>query len=168
MKAKHWCSATKPPVTEAVHRVFHAIRLNDIAIDDDLARSPMSSSAVTARNDRPIRRWISVRSCRFVFRLPLPVAYVRRWRAAACRIPRVTQPRQSCAAQKRRHLDFFQARRHPAHGCRRISTRQEPSATCASRGSRLTFRISSERREDGRRVAVMSDLLEVRGGEEVT
>ena len=136
-------SATQPPVIAAV-RVPPSAWITSQSMT--IWRSPSAGRSTTARSERPIRRWISsVRpDC-------LPCAASRRVRSLVARgsmpYSAVTQPLPAprshggtCSSRLAVQKTWVSPKR----------TRQEPSACFDTPRSRLTGRMSSAARFDGR------------------
>ena len=143
MKATHWLRATKPPVMAAV-RVPPSACSTSQSIT--IWRSPSATGSMTARKDRPISRWIS-----WVRPDCLPLAASRRMRSWVERgsmpYSAVTQP---LPVPFRKGGAFSSRLAVTSTWVSPNFTRQEPSAWRAKPGVRLTARIWSGARFEGR------------------
>src|SRR5690606_28792969 len=145
------CSATKPPVIEAVRVPPSAWMTSQSTV---ICTSPSACRSTTARSERPIRRWISS------VRPPcLPDDASRRMRSPVERgsmpYSAVTQPLPELRSQ-----DGTRSSRLAVHSTwvSPKRTRQEPSACLETLHSKEIARISSGWRLDGRMVKILFDV----------
>src|SRR5271168_4959641 len=141
MKARHWLSATKPPVMAAVRVPPSACSTSQSMV---IWRSPSADRSQMARKERPIRRWIS-----WVRPDCLPAAASRRIRSWVERgsmpYSAVTQP---LPVPLRKGGAFSSRQAVTRTWVSPNLTRQEPSAWRENPGVRLTaLRASAPRLE---------------------